>query len=132
MQFDKKSGFRYLVSNERVERIIEQANFYGSDNGITRGLIFCSRKEEAKELSILFNKRGYRTIALTGDSAEEERANSIKKLDDNISDMTGNIERDLVSIADIWNGIQKIEDANHRIELRNENKRKLQEFIKKL
>jgi dTDP-4-dehydrorhamnose 3,5-epimerase-like enzyme len=33
-----------------VERIIEQANFYGSDNGMTRGFIFHSRKNEAIDL----------------------------------------------------------------------------------
>jgi superfamily II DNA or RNA helicase len=43
-EIDNKSAFNLLVSNERVNRIIEQAKFYGSDNGITRGLIFCSRK----------------------------------------------------------------------------------------
>jgi superfamily II DNA or RNA helicase len=48
--------------------------FYGSDNGITRGLIFCSRKKEAIELSTLFNLNGLKTVALTGDSTEEERA----------------------------------------------------------
>jgi superfamily II DNA or RNA helicase len=48
---DSKSDFRYLVSSERVEHIIEKAKFYGSDNGINRGLIFCSRKDEAVELS---------------------------------------------------------------------------------
>ena len=113
-EIEKKSDFRYLVSNERVERIIEQANFYGSDNGITRGLIFCSRKEEAKELSILFNKRGYRTIALTGDSAEEERANSIKKLEtDNLSE-----KLDYIFTVDIFNEGIDIPKINQIIMLR--------------
>ena len=67
-EVERKSDFKYLVSSERVERIIEQAKFYGSDNGITRGLIFCSRKNEAIELSELFNSKGFKTIALTGDS----------------------------------------------------------------
>src|SRR5690606_40682207 len=47
-EVDHKSDFRYLVSEERVERIIEHARFYGSDNGITRGLIFCSRRKDRK------------------------------------------------------------------------------------
>src|SRR5690606_26700133 len=50
IKVDNKSDFRFLLSTERVERIVEQASFYGSDNGITRGLIFCSRKDEAIEL----------------------------------------------------------------------------------
>jgi superfamily II DNA/RNA helicase len=67
--------------NELI-RVIEQASFYGSDNGITRGLVFCSRKIEAIELSTLFNLKGYRTVALTGDSSEEERARSIEQIRD--------------------------------------------------
>jgi superfamily II DNA or RNA helicase len=54
---------------------------YGSDNGITRGLIFCSRKKEAIELSTLFNLKGLKTVALTGDSTELERAKAIEKLE---------------------------------------------------
>jgi superfamily II DNA/RNA helicase len=57
----------------RVKRVIEQAQFYGSDNGITRGLIFCSRRKEAIELSTLFNLKGLKTVALTGDSTELEQ-----------------------------------------------------------
>jgi superfamily II DNA or RNA helicase len=49
------------------------SQFYGSDNGITRGLIFCSRKKEAIELSTLFNLNGLKTVALTGDTEEEEQ-----------------------------------------------------------
>jgi HKD family nuclease len=32
--------FSFLSSNERVKNIIKHAHFYGSDNGITRGLVF--------------------------------------------------------------------------------------------
>lgn len=85
IEVENKSDFNQLISNERVNRIIEKANFYGSDNGITRGLIFCSRKNEAIELSTLFNLRGFRTVALTGDSSELERSEAINKLEsDNI------------------------------------------------
>jgi superfamily II DNA or RNA helicase/HKD family nuclease len=82
-EIDNKSDFNSLISNERVDRLIEKANFYGSDNGITRGLVFCSRKKEAIELSTLFKTKGFKTIALTGDSSEEERAFAIEKLESN-------------------------------------------------
>lgn len=59
---DNKADFNLLVSTERVNRIIEQAKFYGCDNGITRGLIFCSSQNEAIELSNLFNERGLKTV----------------------------------------------------------------------
>ena len=65
---ENESDFRLLTAQERVNKIIDKIEFYGSDNGITRGLIFCSKKIEAKELSAKFNQRGYKTVALTGDN----------------------------------------------------------------
>ncbi len=113
-EVDNKSDFRYLVSSERVERIIEQAKFYGSDNGITRGLIFCSRKNEAIELSELFNARGFKTIALTGDSSEVERAISIEKLEtDYLSE-----KLDYIFTVDIFNEGIDIPKINQIIMLR--------------
>jgi superfamily II DNA or RNA helicase len=113
-EVENKSDFNLLISNERVSRVIEQANFYGSDNGITRGLIFCSRKNEAIELSILFNLKGFRTIALTGDSSEEERAKSIEKLEsDNLLE-----KLDYIFTVDIFNEGIDIPKINQIIMLR--------------
>jgi hypothetical protein len=113
-EVDNLSDFRYLVSSERVERIIEKAQFYGSDNGITRGLIFCSRKDEAIELSNLFNTKGFKTVALTGDSTEEERVLSIEKLEtDNLSEKI-----DYIFTVDIFNEGIDIPKINQIIMLR--------------
>jgi superfamily II DNA or RNA helicase/HKD family nuclease len=114
IEVDKKSDFNLLISTERVERIIEQAKFYGSDNGITRGLIFCSRKNEAIKLSALFNLKGYKTVALTGDSSEEERSNSINKLEsDNLLE-----KLDYIFTVDIFNEGIDIPKINQIIMLR--------------
>lgn len=111
---DNKSDFNLLISNERVDRIIEQATFYGSDNGITRGLIFCSRKTEAIQLSELFNQRGYKTVALTGDNAEAERAKAIEKLEsDNLTE-----KLDYIFTVDIFNEGIDIPKINQIIMLR--------------
>lgn len=113
-EIDNKSDFNLLVSNERVNRIIEKARFYGSDNGITRGLIFCSRKKEAIELSSLFNLLGFKTVALTGDSSEEERASSIEKLESN-----NLLEKlDYIFTVDIFNEGIDIPKINQIIMLR--------------
>lgn len=113
-QSENKSDFNLLVSSERVKRVIEQANFYGSDNGITRGLVFCSRKKEAIELSTLFNLNGFKTVALTGDSTEDERAKSIEKLEsENL------IEKlDYIFTVDIFNEGIDIPKINQIIMLR--------------
>ncbi|WP_047419798.1 DUF3427 domain-containing protein [Cellulophaga sp. Hel_I_12] len=96
---EKESDFRLLTADERVSKIISKIEFYGSDNGITRGLIFCSLKNEAKELSEKFNLRGYKTVALTGDSLEDERSDAIDLLEsDDLS-----IKLDYIFAVDIFN-----------------------------
>jgi len=113
-EIENKADFNLLVAKERVDRIIEQANFYGSDNGITRGLMFCSGKPEAIELSILFNSKGYKTIALTGDSSPEDRENAIEKLEsDNLSE-----KLDYIFTIDIFNEGIDIPKVNQIIMLR--------------
>jgi superfamily II DNA or RNA helicase len=78
---EDKCDFNLLTADERVKRILEKAELYGCDDGNVRGLIFCSRKEEAHALSEEFNKRNYQTIALTGDDSEEKRAEAIRRLE---------------------------------------------------
>ncbi len=96
---ENESDFRLLTAEERVSKIISKIEFYGSDNGITRGLVFCSLKNEAKELSEKFNQRGYKTVALTGDSLEDERTNAIDLLEsDDLS-----IKLDYIFTVDIFN-----------------------------
>lgn len=113
-EIDNKSDFNLLISNERVNRVIEQAIFYGSDNGITRGLVFCSRKKEAIELSTLFNLNGFKSVALTGDSSEEERAKAIEKLEsDNLNE-----KLDYIFTVDIFNEGIDIPKINQIIMLR--------------
>ncbi len=70
-------NFRFLTSDERVKTIMEQAAYFGHCGKRVKGLMFCSRIEEAKELSQKFNARGLRTIALSGADSEEVRADAI-------------------------------------------------------
>lgn len=114
IEVDSFTDFNFLVADERVDRIIEKANFYGSDNGITRGLIFCSGKDEALKLESLFNLKGFKTVALTGDSSEEKRAQSIEKLE---SDMLAD-KLDYIITVDIFNEGIDIPKINQIIMLR--------------
>ena len=111
---ENESDFRLLTADERVNKIISKIEFYGSDNGITRGLVFCSKKAEAKELSDKFNQRGYKTVALTGESKEDEREKSIKLLEsDDIS-----IKLDYIFTVDIFNEGIDIPKINQVIMIR--------------
>lgn len=111
---ENNSDFRLLTADERVHKIITKIEFYGSDNGIIRGLIFCSNKNEAKELSGKFNQKGYKTVALTGDSSEEERSEAIDKLEsDNLA-----IKLDYIFTIDIFNEGVDIPKINQVVMIR--------------
>ncbi len=98
-KLENTSDFKRLATDERVDRIIEKANLYGTHNGITRGLVFCSRNNEAKLLAEKFNKKGLKSVALSGADSEEIRANAIKCLEsDNVNDKI-----DYVFTVDIFN-----------------------------
>lgn len=80
---DDMTEFKYLVSQTRVDKIIETAEFYGYSGNRVRGLVFCSRTEEAKTLSELFNRRGYQTAALVGTDSQKIREEVIERLEQN-------------------------------------------------
>lgn len=73
-------NFSYLVSDTRVRYILEQANYFGYSGERVKGLIFCSGKKEAQELSTKFNEYGYYTTVLTGENSEKEREKAINLL----------------------------------------------------
>ena len=78
---ENTKDFKLLANDERVSRIIEKAQLYGTYNGITRGLVFCSRNAEAKILSDKFNQKGFNSIALSGENSEEDRVEAIRCLE---------------------------------------------------
>lgn len=77
---EKVKHFRYLTSEERVLNVMKQAEFFGYSGERVKGLIFCSRIDEAKELSHKFNDKGWRTRVLSGSDSETVRAATIERL----------------------------------------------------
>ena len=113
IEIDDKSEFNILTSELRVDYIIEKINEYGYSGDRVHGLIFCSRKEECEKLSQLFNMRGYKTIALTGDSSEEMRQKAIDSLESNDEDSL-----DYIFTVDIFNEGIDIPKVNQVVMLR--------------
>ena len=113
IEIDDKSEFNILTSELRVDYIIEKVNEYGYSGDRVHGLIFCSRKEECEKLSQLFNMRGYKTIALTGDSSEEMRQKAIDSLESNDEDSL-----DYIFTVDIFNEGIDIPKVNQVVMLR--------------
>ncbi len=109
-----KSEFRHLVANERIEHIIERIRFYGHEGDAVKGLIFCSRNDEAVELSRAFNDRGYKTVAISGSDSMDKRQEAIERLE--------NVERDdhldYIITVDIFNEGVDIPTVNQIIMLR--------------
>ncbi|MCM3630230.1 DEAD/DEAH box helicase [Paenibacillus glycanilyticus] len=99
-----------LVTNERVDHIIEKIEYYGYSGTQVRGLMFVSRKEEAIDLSFLLNDRGYRTVALTGDDSIEHRERQIKALEQG--------ELEYIITVDIFNEGIDIPSVNQVVMLR--------------
>lgn len=113
-EVEEKAEFNLLTSIERVDRIIEQSQFYSCDDGNIRGLIFCSKVEEAKELSRQFNQRGFKSISLSGESSEEQRSDAIDALES--EDVTEKI--DYIFTVDVFNEGIDIPRVNQVIMLR--------------
>jgi superfamily II DNA or RNA helicase/HKD family nuclease len=106
--------FNKLASKDRVNHIIEKAGFYGTDNGVLRGLVFCSSVEECKVLSRVFNQLKFKTVALSGENSEEERSQAINRLEsEEISE-----KLDYIFTYDIFNEGIDIPKVNQVILLR--------------
>ena len=75
--------------------MIEKVTYYGVSGQTVKGLIFCSRKDEAHELSYKLNERGYRTQALTGEDSQEVRQDVVARLEAG--------ELDYILTVDIFN-----------------------------
>ena len=111
---DDLNIFNNLTLEEIVNSIIAKSKFYGTDNGICRGLVFVAKISEAKNLSEMFNKKGFKTIALSGSNSYEERANAIELLE---SDFEFN-KLDYIFTVDIFNEGIDIPKVNQIIMLR--------------
>ena len=111
-----EADFNNLICDERVRHIIEQSEYYGYSGDRVKGLIFCSRKQECRELSKKFNELGYRTVALSGEDSEEARQAAFERLAMNETDDTDKEEPlDYIFSVDILNeGVEVIERNNKK------------------
>lgn len=110
----EKRDFARLVCDERVDFIIEKAEYFDHSGSRVKGLAFCSTLEESKELSKKFNERGYRTIALSGADSQDVRETSVKLLEQDERD--GGL--DYIFTVDIFNEGIDIPQVNQILMLR--------------
>lgn len=108
---DENTTIGNLTSDERVRHILSKIEFYGVSGTTVKGLIFCSSKQEAHELSIKLNQRGKRCRALTGDDNIERRNQVVAQLEKG--------ELDYILTVDIFNEGIDIPSVNQVVMLRN-------------
>lgn len=111
---EEERAFLRLTSDDRVNHIIEKSRFYGTDDGVIRGLIFCNLNTVSRELSKKFNQKGFTTVSLSGDSTELEREEAINRLETD----DPNKKLDYVFTVDIFNEGIDIPRVNQIIMLR--------------
>ncbi len=107
---DDTTILSHLVTEERINHILEKINFYGHSGDAVTGLMFCSRKAEATQLSTALNEKGLKTVALTGDHSQEERIEQVKRLE--------NGALDYIITVDIFNEGVDIPKVNQVVMLR--------------
>ncbi|MBP3894581.1 MAG: DEAD/DEAH box helicase [Atopobiaceae bacterium] len=114
-EIDDYADFARLTSEARVEHVIAQIERYDVDTE-RRGLVFCSRTEEAHRLARLFCDRGYRSIALDGSSSDQQREDAIERLECDRSTRDDWLE--LIFTVDIFNEGVDIPSVNLVVMLR--------------
>ncbi|MCH1881894.1 DEAD/DEAH box helicase [Agrococcus sp. ARC_14] len=112
---DELSSVSRLASTLRVDHIVDAITTYGHAGVPVRGLMFCSRKEEAHALSAALNEQviyGHRlrTVALTGDDSIERREHVVQQLEAGLLDY--------ILTVDIFNEGVDIPSVNQVVMLR--------------
>lgn len=107
-----------LTAPGRVRYIIDVLQQYSPYHQQITGLVFCSRREEAQQLSELFNRefnqqaeRNYCTQAVTGDTPVSQRDKAIQDLE--------NGDLDYIFTVDLFNEGIDIPALNQIVMLRN-------------
>lgn len=99
-----------LLDKDRVQHIIDKLYYYSHAGEEVRGLMFVSNRNEAHQLSILLNQKGYKTAALTGLHTQEERQEAVRLLEAN--------KLDYLITVDIFNEGVDIPSVNQVVMLR--------------
>lgn len=77
---NEKTSINNLSADVRVDYIIEKSKFYGYSGDKLHGLIFVSRKDEAKNIAQKLSERGINSKALVGEHSDKEREHVVRQL----------------------------------------------------
>jgi len=110
-----ETALQVLVSPDRVDHLLNALAIYGQAGVQPRGLIFCSRVEEAQKLAEALNTRSLRgrqlrTVALSGKNSVEHREEQVAALERG--------ELDYILTVDVFNEGVDIPTVNQVVMLR--------------
>ena len=105
------SKLKNLVAEKRVDYVLKQLDYYGYCGKKAKGLVFCSRQEEARKLAELFTQAGHLAQALTNEDSQKKRVEVTKKLE--------NGELEYIFTVDLFNEGIDIPSLNQIVMLRN-------------
>ncbi|GFZ27763.1 DUF3427 domain-containing protein [Lactobacillus corticis] len=108
---DETSDLRYLTTDQRVDYILKELDYYGWCGKRPRGLVYCSRQEEARKLAAAFTQRHHPAQALTNTDSEAVRQTAVADLEQ------GKLEY-LVTV-DLFNEGIDVPSLNQVVMLRN-------------
>lgn len=111
VSIDETTNLRYLVSSTRVDYVLKELEYYGYCGPAAKGLVFCSRQDEARELARLFTQRKHPAIALTNEDSAKRRNEMVAAL------CEGKIE--YIVAVDLFNEGIDIPALNQIVMLRN-------------
>ena len=77
---DDDADFNHLVSNDRVNYLLEKSEYYSFSGDRIKALVFVSTVKEAKALSSEFTRRGHPSVVLSGENSQREREEAIDRL----------------------------------------------------
>lgn len=107
--------FNRLIDDQRIEHILNEAKYYGYSGSRVKGLMFVSSVKEASALSARLNKRGLRTMALSGADSQEVRERAIERL---VQQEDNEQALDYLITVDIFNEGVDIPEVNQVLLLR--------------
>ncbi len=105
------SKLKDLVAEKRVDYVLKQLDYYGYCGKKAKGLVFCSRQEEARKLAELFTQAGHPAQALTNEDSQKKRIEVTEKLE--------NGELEYIFTVDLFNEGIDIPSLNQIVMLRN-------------
>lgn len=107
----EETDFSQLVEDDRVTYLLDKLSYYGCSRNKPKGLIFCSRKKEAKALAERFNANGIASSYLSGEDSLDKRESEVRRLE------KGDIS--YIFTVDIFNEGIDIPKINQVVMLRN-------------